>query len=60
LKVEVNDTGIGMNKETLDMLFDIDKSQSTLGTNGEKNSGLGLVLCKEFVEKNNGKLTVKS
>ncbi len=60
IQVEVNDTGIGIDESTIDTLFAIDKNRSKPGTNGEKGSGLGLVLCKEFVEKNNGKLTVKS
>lgn len=60
VKISVIDSGIGMTNEQLDTLFNIEKTRTTNGTNGEKGSGLGLVLCKEFVEKNEGKITVKS
>ena len=58
--VSVSDTGIGINEDNLSHLFRIDKQKSTLGTAKEKGSGLGLILCKEFVEKNNGTITVTS
>lgn len=44
----------------MDNLFDLEKTQTKNGTNGEKGSGLGLLLCKEFVEKNKGTITVES
>lgn len=55
LKISIKDSGIGMNKETLDSLFGV-KQQINIGTNNEKGSGLGLLLCKEFVEANMGKI----
>lgn len=58
LKLSITDKGIGVKKELLNNLFRIDKSITTKGTLGEKGTGLGLILCKEFVEKNNGKLIV--
>ena len=58
--INVEDTGIGIAKENLEKLFRIDQQSSTLGTEGETGTGLGLVLCKEMVEKNNGKIWVES
>ena len=61
-KVVINfeDNGIGMKTEQLENIFRIDKSISTPGTEKEKGTGLGLILCKEFVEMNNGIITVES
>lgn len=57
----IKDSGIGMNSEIIDKLFTIDsKQESRPGTNNEKGSGLGLILCKEFVEQNKGKIWVES
>jgi len=58
--IEIADTGIGMNEETKNSLFKIDKAQSTEGTNGEKGTGFGLLLCKEFIEKHNGAISFES
>ncbi|MEN8120922.1 MAG: sensor histidine kinase [Bacteroidota bacterium] len=58
--INIKDSGIGIKKEDLSKLFDSGKKLSTWGTEGEKGSGLGLILCKEFVEKNKGTLKVKS
>jgi len=60
VNVFVKDTGVGMNKEKIETLFLIENSKSSLGTNKEKGTGLGLVLCKEFIEKNKGKIHVES
>lgn len=56
----VADSGIGMNKDTLDTLFQLDFKNNRSGTNGEPSSGLGLLLCKEFVEKHGGNIWAKS
>jgi PAS domain S-box-containing protein len=56
----VRDTGIGMTDEMLNNLFRIDANTKRPGTNGEKSTGLGLLLCKEFVGKLGGKITVES
>ena len=60
LEISVADTGIGMSQETMAKLFRIDANLSTRGTDNEKGTGLGLFLCKEFVEKHNGKIWVES
>ncbi|UCH63934.1 MAG: PAS domain-containing sensor histidine kinase [Fidelibacterota bacterium] len=56
----VTDTGIGMSEEILESIFDVESYHTTLGTEKEKGTGLGLPLCKEFIEKNNGKIRVES
>lgn len=58
--VSVSDTGVGMSEAVIKNLFRIDSKHSTLGTANEKGTGLGLVLCKDFVEKNGGRLWVES
>jgi PAS domain S-box-containing protein len=60
VEVFVKDNGIGISPENIDKLFRIDISHSTKGTNDEIGTGLGLILCKEFVEKNGGILKVNS
>jgi signal transduction histidine kinase len=59
VEVEVSDTGKGIPNEMLEKLFTTGVV-STEGTSGEIGTGLGLMLSKEFVEKNGGTLTVKS
>jgi len=56
----VKDNGVGMNAEVLKILFDKTAPYTTRGTANEKGTGLGLILCKEFVEKNGGKIWVNS
>jgi CheY-like chemotaxis protein len=56
----VKDSGIGMNQPLLSNLFKLAVNNSRPGTNGEQSSGLGLLLCKEFVEKHCGELWVES
>ena len=60
VEVEVSDSGVGISPDTLNKLFRIDQKIQTAGTDKEKGTGLGLILCKEFIEKNNGKIWVKS
>ena len=52
----VLDSGIGIPEENINHLFDLNRSITTYGTNNEKGSGLGLVLCKEFVKQHKGKI----
>ncbi len=58
--IYVEDSGIGMNKEAINQLFHLDNNTTSVGTEGEKGTGLGLILCKEFIEKHNGKIWVES
>lgn len=60
IEVGVKDTGMGMNEETLSDLFNFINTKPSKGTNDEEGSGLGLLLCNEFVEKNGGKIYVES
>ena len=59
-EISVKDTGIGIAKEDIPKLFRIESKYSTRGTADEKGTGLGLILCKEFVEKHGGKIWVES
>ncbi len=59
-KITVSDNGIGMSEKTKEKLFKISEKISSLGTDNEKGTGLGLLLCKEFVEKHGGKIGVVS
>jgi signal transduction histidine kinase len=56
----VKDTGIGIENENLKKLFKIEHHYTALGLDNEKGSGLGLILCKGFVEKNGGEITIES
>lgn len=61
IKVCITDTGTGIEPKTLKAIFSLDeKVTSTKGTANEKGTGLGLILCKEFVEKNGGTISVES
>ncbi len=55
-KVTVTDSGIGIEEEMLDKIFRIENKTSTKGTENESGTGLGLVICKEFVQKHEGKI----
>ncbi len=56
----VKDTGVGIPKETLSSIFELDSDISRNGTNFEKGSGIGLQLCYQFISKNKGKIWVES
>lgn len=58
--VIIKDNGVGMDDEVLTRLFKIDENVSTNGTANEKGTGIGLILTKELIEKNGGKITVTS
>ncbi|OQY44562.1 MAG: hypothetical protein B6242_12425 [Anaerolineaceae bacterium 4572_78] len=60
IEVHIKDSGIGIKPEDIDKLFRIDVHHTTQGTNKESGTGLGLIMCKEMVEKHNGKIWVES
>ncbi|MBP6740106.1 MAG: hybrid sensor histidine kinase/response regulator [Leptospiraceae bacterium] len=60
LEISISDTGIGISPKNLSKIFRIDSKFSSLGTNKEKGTGLGLILCQEFVEKQGGTIRVES
>ncbi|MFH0736340.1 MAG: HAMP domain-containing sensor histidine kinase [bacterium] len=60
VEISISDDGIGMSVELSNRLFRIEEKVGRAGTEGEPSTGLGLLLCKEFVEKNGGKIWVKS
>lgn len=60
VEITVRDTGLGMTQQQIDSLFQPDLQVSLKGTSGEKGAGLGLVLCKRFVDLNNGQIEVFS
>ena len=60
LKIAVTDNGLGISPEDLSKLFDENIQYSGTGTHHEKGTGLGLLLCKEFIEKHGGKLKADS
>ena len=59
-EISVRDTGVGMTEEVRDQLFSRNTHASTNGTHNEKGTGLGLSLCKEMIEKNQGRIWVES
>lgn len=58
--LQVIDNGVGMESHKAKQLFELNKKSSSLGTKGETGTGLGLVLCKDFVELHNGRIEVKT
>lgn len=59
-EISVEDNGIGMPEDIVSKLFEVDKTTSTTGTAQEKGTGLGLILCKELIERHGGKISVES
>lgn len=58
--ISIRDSGVGMTADKLEQLFNWETRTSTKGTSGEKGSGLGLILCKEFVEHHHGEMKIES
>jgi signal transduction histidine kinase len=59
-KISIADSGTGISEDNMKKIFGIDHTKSVQGTRGETGSGLGLIICREFVLKNGGEITVKS
>jgi len=60
VEITISDNGVGINSKTCQKLFDVSTNISSRGTANEKGSGIGLALCKEFVEKIGGSIWVES
>ncbi|PTN37174.1 ATP-binding protein [Desulfonatronum sp. SC1] len=60
VQISVQDTGIGMDQKVMSRLFVLDQVSSRKGTTGENGTGLGLILCKDFVEKHGGRIWARS
>ncbi|GGK46730.1 MULTISPECIES: hybrid sensor histidine kinase/response regulator [Flavobacteriaceae] len=60
VETEIKDTGVGMSYEKINKLFKIEHNVVSKGTNNESGTGLGLLLCKEFISQNNGNIKVES
>lgn len=60
VKICIKDSGVGISQNNISKLFKIDRNFTTAGTSNERGTGLGLILCKELVEKNGGKILVES
>jgi PAS domain S-box-containing protein len=60
VEVSIKDTGIGIRKDRIESLFSLNANSSRKGTEGELGSGLGLILCREFIEKQGGKIWIES
>lgn len=60
VEISIKDTGIGLNNDMLGKLFRIDEYTSRQGTEGEPSTGLGLILCKDFVDRHKGKIWAES
>ncbi len=58
--IEIEDDGVGMTREILDNIFDVINTTSETGTSGERGSGLGLVLCREFMKMHGGDIEIES
>lgn len=60
VRISITDNGVGINEEKIDQLFNLGIKSSTLGTDNEPGTGLGLILCQEFAEKHRTKIGIES
>ncbi len=58
--ISIKDSGIGMSKEMIGNVFRLDMNTNRKGTDKEPSTGLGLIICKEFIEKHGGKFWIES
>ena len=60
IEIQVHDTGVGIPADKMPILFSVEQNSSTKGTENESGTGLGLILCKEMIESQGGKIWVES
>ncbi|WP_430816508.1 sensor histidine kinase [Carboxylicivirga sp. RSCT41] len=60
LRLDIRDSGMGISQESMASLFNVDNNQTSLGTNNERGTGIGLILCKEFIHKHSGSIWAES
>jgi signal transduction histidine kinase len=60
IRISITDYGVGISDDIIPKLFRLDENVSTVGTNGEQGSGMGLILCNDIVKKHNGEISVRS
>ena len=60
IEVSISDNGVGIPSENMPRLFNVDQPLTTPGLENEKGSGLGLIICQEFVRRNGGQISVSS
>jgi signal transduction histidine kinase len=60
INISITDNGIGISEEFIPKLFRLDENVSTIGTDGEQGSGMGLILCSDILKKHNGEISVQS
>lgn len=60
IEIVISDNGVGIENNRLEKLFNIGKNQATLSPDNYKGTGLGLIICKDFIEKNNANITIQS
>lgn len=60
IEIKISDNGVGISKQRLDKIFNIGDNNFTLSTDNVKGTGLGLLICKDFTEKNNGEIFIES
>ncbi len=60
INIQIKDSGVGIPKDGIEKIFSVDEPYKTTGTSGEKGTGIGLLLCKEYLEKNDGTISVES